>query len=446
MKVVSAIMILVGTIATGTSVNSQASNEAPLLLTTYINNGQADKARNLSSVNPTLFAGVKSHSGFITVSEGWHQYIWFFPVEGKPLGSTPWIIWTQGGPGVSTLYGIFKEIGPLKLVNGKVKKMPVSWASDYSILFIDTPIDAGFSYSDTEGKFMKNDEEVGTSLYTLVQQFIQMFPELSRAPLFLAGESYAGKFVTALGHYIHNSPNSKLNLKGLVIGSGFVDPPTLLHLSPLGEQLGLLDYKQAAEVNKLEDDARRYWKAGDMTNYVTKARDSVLLTINYTQGISLDNVLRDDSSLPTDFGTFVNRTDVRKALHVGNRQFNVWSDQAYQAFEPVIFLSVKPWLEELLDHYAVLCYNGNLDMVAGYPLAVHTFRSLNWSGKEEYKKAERTPVLTKYPGKTLNIIGYNRHAANFTEMMIRNAGHAVPADQPYAAKQMINTFIDKFKK
>ncbi|XP_049878006.1 venom serine carboxypeptidase-like [Pectinophora gossypiella] len=84
-------------------------------------------------------------------------------------------------------------------------------------------------------------------------------------------------------------------------------------------------------------------------------------------------------------------------------------------------------------------------MVAGYPLAVNTYRSLNWTGTEEYQKAERTPVLTKYPGKTLNIIGYSRHAANFTEMMIRNAGHEVPADQPYAAKQMINTFIDKYQ-
>jgi len=30
--------------------------------------------------------------------------------------------------------------------------------------------------------------------------------------------------------------------------------------------------------------------------------------------------------------------------------------------------SVKPWLEELLEHYRVLIYNGQLDIIVAYPL------------------------------------------------------------------------------
>lgn len=36
-----------------------------------------------------------------------------------------------------------------------------------------------------------------------LQQFLRIFPELRSAPLFLAGESYAGKYIPALGIQIH---------------------------------------------------------------------------------------------------------------------------------------------------------------------------------------------------------------------------------------------------
>lgn len=95
-------------------------NDGPLLLTPLIEKGKYEKARSLSKVDPTLFAGLQSHSAFITVNKtlGSHLFFWFFPVEDKPLESTPWIIWLQGGPGVSSLFGVFLEIGPLQFING----------------------------------------------------------------------------------------------------------------------------------------------------------------------------------------------------------------------------------------------------------------------------------------------------------------------------------------
>lgn len=43
-----------------------------------------------------------------------------------------------------------------------------------------------------------------------LNQFLKMFPELFSSPLFLAGESYAGKYVPALGIqiYRHNAKTS----------------------------------------------------------------------------------------------------------------------------------------------------------------------------------------------------------------------------------------------
>lgn len=53
-------------------------------------------------------------------------------------------------------------------------------------------------------------------LYTALKQFLQMFPELRTAPLFLAGESYAGKYVPAMAMEIHKRKDkigSDINLE-----------------------------------------------------------------------------------------------------------------------------------------------------------------------------------------------------------------------------------------
>ena len=59
--------------------------------------------------------------------------------------------------------------------------------------------------------------QVGEQMLEFLQQFLQMFPELRSAPLFIAGESYAGKYVPALAIQIHrhNKDNTQdpINMK-----------------------------------------------------------------------------------------------------------------------------------------------------------------------------------------------------------------------------------------
>lgn len=95
------------------------SNER-LILTPYIRNGHAAEARKLSEVNSTEFFDIKSHSGFMTVQKKYNNnlFFWFFPAT-TPLAETPWIIWLQGGPGVSSMLGLFDLIGPIKVQDGQ---------------------------------------------------------------------------------------------------------------------------------------------------------------------------------------------------------------------------------------------------------------------------------------------------------------------------------------
>ena len=94
-------------------------DDGPLILTPYIENGETEKAKELSAVEPSLFAGVNSHAAYFTVNKTgkWNLFFWYFPAQGDDLHSTPLVIWLQGGPGSSSLFGLFDEIGPIRLVN-----------------------------------------------------------------------------------------------------------------------------------------------------------------------------------------------------------------------------------------------------------------------------------------------------------------------------------------
>lgn len=85
-----------------------------LILTPYLKDNRTLEARNACRVNPERFMGLESYSGYITVNETYNSniFFWYFPVEKRPINKTPWIIWLQGGPGASSMTGLFDEIGP----------------------------------------------------------------------------------------------------------------------------------------------------------------------------------------------------------------------------------------------------------------------------------------------------------------------------------------------
>ena len=55
--------------------------------------------------------------------------------------SAPLLVWLQGGPGDSSLFGLFNENGPIAVdETGMAYKRNVTWNLDYHILYIDNPV------------------------------------------------------------------------------------------------------------------------------------------------------------------------------------------------------------------------------------------------------------------------------------------------------------------
>lgn len=98
-------------------------------------------------------------------------------------------------------------------------------------------------------------------------------------------------------------------------------------------------------------------------------------------------------------------------------------------------LSVKSWVAEILDNIRVLIYNGHLDLLVPYPETVNFLKRLDFKGAKKYEKAERHIWRIDR-----DVAGYVKEAGNLVEVLVRNAGHMVPADQPVWALDMITKF------
>jgi vitellogenic carboxypeptidase-like protein len=156
------------------------------------------------------------------------------------------LLWLQGGPGASSLFGLFVENGPYRVDEKlNVNLNNYSWTQNFSMLYIDNPVGSGFSFTQSSQGFAQNEQNVADDLYEALQQFFTLFSEYRNNNFYLTGESYAGKFIPAIGYKLHTMANtSNINFKGIAIGNGFIDPINMLDIGSFLYKIGLIDENQ----------------------------------------------------------------------------------------------------------------------------------------------------------------------------------------------------------
>ena len=96
-------------------------------------------------------------------------------------------------------------------------------------------------------------------------------------------------------------------------------------------------------------------------------------------------------------------------------------------------------LTTLFDNYKVLVYNGLLDLICAESLTLNWVGDLQWSHSDDYRKAIRQ--IWKVNPNDKDVAGYIKTVNRFMLATIRNAGHMVPSDQPRAALDLLQRFI-----
>ena len=165
--------------------------------------------------------------------------------------TAPTVLWLQGGPGGSSLFGMMCEMGPFRsaATPTTIEANPGSWNAEYGMLFIDNPVGAGFSYT-TNGGYVTNEDVVAQNLDAALTQFYSVFPALKVNPFFITGESYGGHYVPAISaRLVANEAagtSAVAKLSGIAVGDGWIDP---VHMIPgcvaLRAQMGLIFSRQA---------------------------------------------------------------------------------------------------------------------------------------------------------------------------------------------------------
>lgn len=437
-------------------------DDEPLFLTPYIEQGKLDEARNLSLVRnlPGLSSSesVKSYSGYLTVNKKYNSNIFFWlfpPMNGKVTKETPILLWLQGGPGASSMYALFVENGPL-VVSKDMKHLSLrnySWNHEFAMVYVDQPVGTGFSFTDNDAGYAKNQNDVARDLFEALKQLFTLYNEYHGNPFFVTGESYAGKYVPAITHKIHveNEEAKKhgINLAGMAIGDGLCDPISMFDYGDLLYQMGLLDGPQREFFLGEQERARSFIRERKFEK-AFRVFDELLngdLTPNgfsyYRNWTGLQNyfnILVDNS--PEDnnyYNGYLALKETRTAIHVGNRQYNNGTTVESHLVNDVMD-SVRPWVEDILDaNIRSLFYSGQLDVIVGAPLTENFLRQVVWKHRHEYVHAKR--YIYKVDPKDSVVAGYVRHAGNLIYALIRNAGHMVPYDQPRVAYDMIHRFV-----
>lgn len=275
---------------------------------------------------------VKQWSGYLDIADDKHLFFWFFESRNDPKND-PVILWLNGGPGCSSLEGLFFELGPSTLgADLKPIRNPYSWNSNASVIFLDQPVNVGMSYS---GKSVRDTRTSAVDVTALLSLFFQKFPEYPNTDFHLAGESYAGHYIPAIAKEITTQPTygKFFRLNTLMIGNGLVDD---LHQTPTyvemacggGGHESVLNYYQCSQLRNQIGNFQRlasscYRNQNDLQSCTSAARVSnSMLQLYFSTGRNIYDIRKNCERTPDGLcyadlervSGYLNQPSVRQAL------------------------------------------------------------------------------------------------------------------------------------
>mmetsp|Transcript_98778 Transcript_98778/g.156215 ORF Transcript_98778/g.156215 Transcript_98778/m.156215 type:complete len:481 (-) Transcript_98778:120-1562(-) len=437
----------------------------PLFVTDYLPDKFVE-AQNASKVDLSDLGWKGSnamHSGYLTLDKklGKNTFFWYSAsLDGN--ADAPLLLWLQGGPGASSLFGMFTEIGPFGVeAGGHIVPRNVTWNQHFHLLFFDNPVGTGFSFTESAQGYATNEPQIGSDLYAALSQFFTLFPALRKNDFYVTGESYAGKYVPACAFTVHEKnkrvpASQRINLKGISIGDGGFD--TAEQFRGFGDllwYLGMADESERLEFQRYEGKIQDHLKQGDtvrafevfdeMINadfypYPSYYANVTGMTTNYFNF----ELAPDATPLGGDFVDWLNKPKVRSRIHVGSRSYAP-SNQTVEFYLKADWMrGVVDMLVPLMENYKVIIYNGQNDVILGPALTERVLSNIDWSGKRAYNAAKKMVwrLSSKGPGSKLpDVAGYAREVGSFTQVVVRGAGHMVPGDQPERALDLIERFV-----
>ncbi|CAN6163431.1 unnamed protein product [Urochloa humidicola] len=269
-------------------------------------------------------------SGYLNVHDRNDNSLYFAFYEANDTDhpitdETPLLVWLQGGPGCSSLIGNFEEIGPYVLNGTSLAYNPYSWNHRFGVIFIDNPLGTGFSVPKSVEDIPRDQHTIAAQLLAALQSFMDLddLGFFRRRPLFLAGESYAGKYIPAAASHIlyandHYLPaERRLRLEGIAIGNGMTDPveQVTVHASQ-AYFAGLINAEQRQYVEAMQNETVRYVNGKDWQR-AREVRNDIMDFLEKATGVAtLFNYARAKGNRLQPLRDLLDTPEVRAALRV----------------------------------------------------------------------------------------------------------------------------------
>ncbi|RDA88482.1 hypothetical protein CP532_6660 [Ophiocordyceps camponoti-leonardi (nom. inval.)] len=374
-----------------------------------------------------------------------HLFFWFFESRNDPEND-PVILWLNGGPGAASIPAIINELGPALLGGEKgsrVRRNPWSANNNASLLFIDQPVNTGFSYG---GKSVNTTEAASQDFYRLLTLFFNRFPQYQRQDFHMAGHSYAGRFIPIFALDILSHADRNINLKSIMLGNPHTDPLTLFKsMEPMacgqGGRPAVLNASQCAalrtDMRPCLDLVKTCYDTnvcGDPTEACGKALHS------HFDRDELD--VRNKDPLATARrlllqARYFNDTAVRWLLSSNVHSFVYSNATTWQAFYNTSdwMKPTQHYLREVLESIPVIVYAGDADYICNWLGNRVMTDELAWRGHDAFNNADTKALRLAGTG---SVYGTIKAARNLAFGRIFDAGHIVPINQPQAYLDLLN--------
>ncbi|KAH7018179.1 Alpha/Beta hydrolase protein [Microdochium trichocladiopsis] len=419
--------------------------------------------------------GVKQTSGYFTVGEDVNMWFWFFGAR-KNADTAPLVIWLNGGPGASSMMGLFQQNGPCHFVPGTSNTadtnnpQPVlnefSFNEEANMLYIDQPVGTGFSFTN-DPLVEEQVNSTGTAvryLYDFLQEFYATFEEFQGRPTGIFTASYGGRYGPALARYIQNQNAmtaetglQQINLLGLAINNGLFD--YALQQRTLADFLlyqGFITPKIHSDTIKAYESqcvpALNQCRATETEKDCSAADDACYVAVEEPMaraaGYVYDVRGREEFAPPETYASWlVNGTvqvtgkeDVPVSKAIGAQTvYHAGSDDVFGRFISTgdTARSSMPALSELAKSgLPILIWAGDKDFICNYMGVRNVAESVEFPGQDTFKSK-----FLSYWKVTDKIYGDFKTQDNLSYLQVRNAGHYLMYSQPKVALEVFRQFV-----
>ncbi|CDR38497.1 CYFA0S02e02344g1_1 [Cyberlindnera fabianii] len=414
------------------------------------------------ALRPIMYAGhIPVHEDTDT-----NYFFWKFIKQNTDFNRT--IFWLNGGPGCSSMDGALMESGPLRVAkSGDLYINNGSWYEAGDVVFVDQPGGTGFS---TTKDYDKELTQVADDFITFLQNYYKVFPEDLDKELYISGESYAGQYIpfiaSALIKAIDNG-DLNVNLKGLLIGNGWIDPnaqsmsyiPYLLDAGIISNQdeffpkLLKLQEKCQNEINDGSgNDKFSLLDCENILNYILSwTRDKE--APKDQQCINMyDTRLRDSypscgMNWPPDLPfvqPWLQRNEVVKALNLDVSKVTKWRECDNNVSKYLKNKNTQPSINlfpDLLERVNIMLFNGDKDIICNNYGVLDMIAKLKWGGSLGFEEdAVEYPWI--YDNDTTGTV---KHSKNLTFVDVYNSSHMVPFDKSADSRGLFDIFVGNFR-